>query len=147
MWKTGLGFFLRHLSALSRYYELGRVQSRSRYALASAYHTIFAMGLLCAAILNDENLPGSVIRTSTKGCRWRGSARSVLRLLETGGGVAHWQQYVAGLEDGQQDAIAPLLLALHFDELPPAATSVRSGGPPGGQFTRTIDDRARATGR
>lgn len=80
---------------------------RTNYLLATAYHTAYVMGLLCAAALQEGRTPPAKI--STRHSR-PGSAKMVLRFLDDDGPRQHWRETIEQLEDREQDAIAGLLM-------------------------------------
>jgi hypothetical protein len=81
---------------------------RSRYLLATAYHTAYVMGLLCAAALQPGCAPPARVtlpmRTQTPGC-----ARRILPLLDDGSAAPHWREPFARLTGDEADALAGFL--------------------------------------
>jgi hypothetical protein len=91
-------------------------EARARYVLATAYHTAYVMGLLCAAALQPGRAPSrSTASAPTPG----GVASEILPYLSTGGQAAavrpHWMNELETLTDRQRDTLAGFLLevALH----------------------------------
>jgi hypothetical protein len=80
---------------------------RSAYLLATAYHTVYVMGLLCAAALQPGRTPPTGISTNNV---TSGSTTEILRFLEPGDRSAHWWGEFDRLAAPERDAIAGLLL-------------------------------------
>lgn len=80
---------------------------RTNYLLATAYHTAYVMGLVCAASLQPGRTPPSKI--PIRG-RVPGSAKMILQFLEADGQSQHWWETLDQLNDRERDAIAGLLL-------------------------------------
>jgi hypothetical protein len=80
---------------------------RSRYVVASSYHTAFVMGLLCAGALRDGCRPprAAPIRT-----RDRGAAAKLFELMGPTEPKADWKSHLQVLQPHDQDSAAPLLL-------------------------------------
>lgn len=100
------GFLPGPLIRLERYEKLPESE-RSRYALATAYHTAFAMGLLCAAALRPGSTPPSGLGSAGEDS---GAAAALLRLVDRDPAERHWRRCLCGYPPEQQDQIAPLLL-------------------------------------
>jgi hypothetical protein len=83
--------------------------ARTRYLLATAYHTSYVMGLLCAACLQSGYAPPVAIPT---GVAKAGTARQILRLLDVGGESQHWCDEFRQLTDSEADALAGFLLSM-----------------------------------
>jgi hypothetical protein len=79
---------------------------RSRYIVASSYHTVFVMGLLCAGTLRDGCRPprAAPIRT-----RDRGAAAKFFDLMGPTEPNADWKRHLQVLPPQDQDSAAPLL--------------------------------------
>ena len=96
-------------------YETSSGDERARYMLATCYHTAYVMGFLCAAALRPGCAPPAAVAPAR---RSRGAAAAVLNLLEPdgppdpAGSAPCWRGPLAGLGRRQQDAVAPLLLAV-----------------------------------
>jgi len=95
----------------TRLERLNKLQGgdRTNYLLATAYHTAYVMGLLCAAALQPGRTPPSRIPTNGSA---RGSAKMILRCLDAEGQSAHWRDQLNQLDDLERDAIAGLLLSI-----------------------------------
>ena len=80
---------------------------RSRYVVASSYHTAFVMGLLCAGALRDGCRPpwAAPIRTCD-----RGAAVTLIELMGPTEPKADWKGHLQMLAPQDQDSAAPLLL-------------------------------------
>jgi len=102
------GFLPNASVRLDRYRELSG-EARSRYALATAYHTAYAMGVLCATALGSGCLPARDVPTSR---HERGSAAAILGLIAGADARSHWRRCLDELKPAQQDALAPLLMAM-----------------------------------
>lgn len=80
-------------------------RERTQYALGTAYHTAFVMGLICAASL----LPGRAPSIRITGPQIKGNFLDrLLRFLDRDQG--HWQPELSGLTDAERNALAPLML-------------------------------------
>jgi hypothetical protein len=80
-------------------------EQRTRYALGTAYHTAYVMGLLCAASLR----PGRAPPTPVRGPRFAiASLRALQRhVLDDQG---HWQAEFGNLSEAEQLALTPFVL-------------------------------------
>jgi len=76
---------------------------RTDYLLATAYHTAYVMGLLCAAALQPGRRPPCAIpaRTSRSG-----AATPFLEVLDADGPETHWREEVRRLNARERDALA-----------------------------------------
>jgi hypothetical protein len=83
--------------------------ARTRYLLATAYHTAYVMGLLCAASLQTGYAPPVAIPVA--GAK-AGTARQVLRFLDAGGESQHWRDEFRQLTESEADALAGFLLSM-----------------------------------
>jgi hypothetical protein len=81
--------------------------NRKIYLLATAYHTIYVMGLLCAAALQPGCAPPATIpaRRAVKGC-----AQRILPLLNDDHPSPHWRDTFEKLDPSEADALGSLLL-------------------------------------
>lgn len=79
---------------------------RTLYLLATAYHTAYVMGLLCAAALQRGCAPPTSI--STKHGK-PGSAKQILPLLDDSNKTPHWRDTFDKLDSSQADALASVL--------------------------------------
>jgi len=77
------------------------------YLLATAYHTAYVMGLLCAAALRKGRTPPA--RIPLRRCS-PGAAKAILKFLDGDEMRPHWREAIEGLNDGETDAIAGLLM-------------------------------------
>jgi hypothetical protein len=102
------GFLPAPITRLQRLDEL-EGDNRSKYLLATAYHTAYVMGLLCAIALQPGRTPPSEVPTRAS---VPGTANLILQFLEADGRTAHWQDELDQLNSLQKDAIAGLLLSI-----------------------------------
>lgn len=106
------GFLPAPITRLSRANQL-QGDELTDYLLATAYHTIYVMGLLCAAALQPERTPPASVPTN--GAR-RGSADVMLPHLlsnsEKDDRRPHWQTDFETLSEWERDALAGLLFAI-----------------------------------
>jgi hypothetical protein len=93
---------LRRLSELSG-------DERTDYLLATGYHTVYVMGLLCAASLQPGTAPPGRISDAAQGM---GSHEEILHLLDADPRRRHWREEFDRLAKPQRDAIAKLLFAM-----------------------------------
>lgn len=82
---------------------------RDAYLLATAYHTAYVMGLLCAAALQPGRTPPADI--PTRGAPPAGAAR-FLEVLDADGRTPHWRRELDRLTEPERDAVAGLLLTI-----------------------------------
>jgi hypothetical protein len=96
-------------TASTRIERLNRLQgeSRSAYLLATAYHTVYVMGLLCAMALQPGRTPPRAIPSQSA---IPGSARRFLEILDADGRSAHWREEFAHLTEVERDSLAGFLL-------------------------------------
>src|SRR5579884_110655 len=80
---------------------------RTQYRLATAYHTAYVMGLLCAASLRPGHAPPASF--ACKDARPGGTAH-LLRVLDADGKHPHWQEEFNQLTSHEADALAGLLI-------------------------------------
>jgi Domain of unknown function (DUF6895) len=106
-----VGFLPAPITRLDRYRALDHEAERTRYALATAYHTGYVMGLLCAiALIPDRSRPLEKWAYGT-----RRSARELallLGLIEESGNQPHWLKNFCHLGPPQQRALTPMLLSI-----------------------------------
>src|SRR5262249_15632631 len=95
----------------TRLERLNKLQGgdRTGYLLATAYHTAYVMGLLCAAALQPGRSPPSRIPTRFGA---RGIAKTIIPYLDADGRSVHWRDQLEQLTDPERDAIAGLLFAI-----------------------------------
>ena len=84
----GSGISLDQLNALEG-------QERSRYAVASAYHTAYVMGLLSAAALGPGCAPP--VRPAPPPPRFRGATAELIALAADDRPEVHWREYISEL--------------------------------------------------
>jgi hypothetical protein len=109
-WSPGAAFAFRTLACVedeagflpspgTRLAHLERLEGRQRAdcLLASAYHTVFVMGLLCAACLACDGLPPAPLRGAPPGRRPE---------LPQGEPAPHWTLVHAGLAASEQAGLA-----------------------------------------
>ena len=80
---------------------------RIQYLLATAYHTVYVMGLLCAMSLQPGFPPPAVLPVSDKK---PGSAKRILEFIDADGKPTHWRDEFDQLTGPQADALAGFLL-------------------------------------
>lgn len=102
------GFLPTPITRLNRLNQLDG-DSRTDYLLATAYHTIFVMGLLCAAALQRGRTPPRSIPARRA---VRGSADRILSTLDADGRKTHWRDQFALLSDRERDTLAGFLLII-----------------------------------
>jgi len=102
------GFLPCSSTRLQRLNELGG-DERTDYLLATAYHTAYVMGLLCAAALQPGKAPPARIPPARHGSY---SSAPILQFLESDGETAHWREELEELAVPERDAIAGLLFAI-----------------------------------
>lgn len=102
------GFLPAPNTRLKRLNEL-QGDDRTNYLLATAYHTAYVMGLLCAAALQPGRTLPAQIPTSGAVA---GSAGRILTFLDAGDRRAHWRDELQQLSDAERDALAGLLLTI-----------------------------------
>jgi hypothetical protein len=79
------------------------------YLLATTYHTVYVMGLVCSMALQPGKAPPKAIpiRTAVSG-----AADKLVPFLRPGQTRPHWMGEFEQLSGGERDAIAPLLLSI-----------------------------------
>jgi hypothetical protein len=98
--------FLPTLSTRASELQARPGADRTHYLLATAYHTAYVMGLLCAAALQPGCAPPISISTKQG---TPGSARQFLPLLDDSSKAPHWRDTFDRLDSPQGDALASLL--------------------------------------
>jgi len=93
-----------------RYRELVGV-ARTRYTVAEAYHTVYVMGLLCAATLQSESVPPTAIVADAVD----GIGDELIEQLIPMDPEPQWRHDFSELERAERDALASFLatVALH----------------------------------
>jgi hypothetical protein len=99
------GFLPTPATRIARLKEL-EGGDRANYLLATSYHTVYVMGLLCAAALRPGRTPPSVIPAA------RGGAEPLLDMLDGDGHSAHWREEFDRLAATERDALAGFLFAV-----------------------------------
>jgi Domain of unknown function (DUF6895) len=102
------GFLPSSGTRLERLNELSG-DERAEYLLATAYHTAYVMGLVCAGALKLGKAPPARIPTNG---RTTGSAGPILQFIDADGKSPHWRQEFEQLASPERDALAGLLLAI-----------------------------------
>jgi hypothetical protein len=80
---------------------------RTRYLLATAYHTAYVMGLLCAAALRPGYAPPTTVPSDH---RVPGAAKQLMQRLDGDGRFSHWCAHFQQLTEPEADALAIFLL-------------------------------------
>jgi hypothetical protein len=102
------GFLPAPITRLQRLKEL-EGDDRAGYLLATGYHTVYVMGLLCAAALQPGRIPPAMVPTGTS---VRGGVHRLLEIIDDGRHRAHWRDEFDGLSRAHQDSLAGLLLGI-----------------------------------
>lgn len=106
--------FLPGLSVSIEAFAALEGEERTRYAVATTYHTAYVMGLLCALSLRPGLAPPTIVQTS----RRHRFASEALTSLSNGGASfgepRHWEVRFADLAPRQRDALAPMLLSIRL---------------------------------
>jgi hypothetical protein len=76
--------------------------------LANAYHTIYVMGLLCAAALHPGRAPPR--RIPRRAPSDRGTADAILRFLDSDGRSPRWRHEIDASSPAEREALAGFLL-------------------------------------
>ena len=100
------GFLPSAGTSLDRLRELAG-EERKQYLVATAYHTVYVMGLLCAAALRPQQAPPVRIVDPLMPA---GAADRVLPFLDDSGPKAYWWEEFQKLSGPERDALAGLLL-------------------------------------
>ena len=103
------GFLPAPVTRIDRIKELDG-NRRSDYLLATAYHTIYVMGLVCAAALQDGKTPPAAIPASPRARR--GSAKRILDLIGDDDRAVGWREKLLRLDGRQCDTLSELLLTI-----------------------------------
>lgn len=101
------GFLPAPLTRLERLRNL-HGEAKSRYFLATAYHTIYVMGLVCSMALQPGNTPHTNIPLSPR----TGFSKAILKYLDSDDRRPHWREEFELLSEPQRDSIAELLLSI-----------------------------------
>ena len=100
------GFLPASSTRLDRFKRLEDKEG-SKYLLATAYHTVYVMGLLCAVSLQPGRTPP--IEFSANNIA-RGRATPILQILDSDAQKSHWREELEILSEEGRDAVAGLLL-------------------------------------
>jgi len=107
---------------------------RAKYLVASAYHTAYVMGLLCAAALQPGRAPPRTIRLASV---TPGLSRLVLEGLDADPQRPHWREEINQLSESERDGLVSMLLMIalrrsvvqkEFDRLPGLLEMGRTAG-------------------
>jgi len=98
-------------STSTRLDRLNKLQGndRAKYLLATAYHTAFVMGLLCAAALQPGRAPPTAIRSASPAA---GVSGLVLARLDADRRRPHWREEIDLLSPSERDSLAGMLLTI-----------------------------------
>jgi hypothetical protein len=96
-------------SPATRLDRLSKLQGSARtdYLLATAYHTAYVMGLLCASALQPGRTPPRTICGDRPSCQ---SSRAITECLAPESARPHWRDDFDRLSEDGKDAIGGLLL-------------------------------------
>jgi hypothetical protein len=94
-----------------KHFETLAANERSRYALATSYHTTYVMGILCAAALRRRCQPLKYVPSAVSACS-AGSGLALMRLIDRENAEPRWRAAFDALNPGQQDAVGPLVLTI-----------------------------------
>jgi|HubBroStandDraft_1064217.scaffolds.fasta_scaffold02706_10 hypothetical protein len=119
-WSTAAAFAFRVLAHVedkaaflptpsTRICELKALEGiqRTQYLLATAYHTAYVMGLVCAASLQPGYAPPAAIPSD--GVE-PGAAKQIIKLLDADGRSPHWRDEFQQLAEPEADALAKFLI-------------------------------------
>jgi uncharacterized protein DUF6895 len=107
---------------------------RAKYLVASAYHTAYVMGLLCAAALQPGRAPPRTIRLASVAT---GLSRLVLERLDADPQRPHWREEINQLSESERNGLVSMLLMIalrrsvvqkEFDRLPGLLEMGRAAG-------------------
>ncbi len=79
---------------------------RTQYLVATAYHTAYVMGLVCAASLHPGYAPPKCVPATDVD---PGRAKQILRILDGDGKRPHWRDEFSRLSEPEADALAGFL--------------------------------------
>jgi hypothetical protein len=97
------GFLPTAITRVQRLEELAG-DARTDYFLGTAYHTVYVMGLLCAAALAPGRTPPAAIRSAR-----RVNAQHLLDRIDAGGTSPHWRAELDELRPRERDALSGFL--------------------------------------
>jgi hypothetical protein len=104
-----VGFLPAASTRVERIQQLGGAKRR-QYVLATAYHTAYVMGILCAVALQAGRSPRADIASGTKST----AARTMISSLMEEGAPRHWHKPFASLAAVEQETLSPFLLAMRL---------------------------------
>ncbi|HEX3619942.1 MAG TPA: hypothetical protein VHU16_06185 [Candidatus Udaeobacter sp.] len=107
------GFLPSQSTKLQRLSEMSG-DERTDYLLATGYHTMYVMGLLCAAALQPGMAPPTRIPAAARGT---GSHLPILRVLDADPRRRHWREEFDRLAKPERDAVVGLLFAMALRRL------------------------------
>jgi hypothetical protein len=84
-------------------------EERRKYFLATAYHTVYVMGLVCAAALGPGKAPPARV---LPGPLPKSTSRRLLAHVEPAAQVCHWYEQFRLLDLEQQDALSGLVFRI-----------------------------------
>lgn len=84
-------------------------EERQKYLLASSYHTVYVMGLLCSAALCPGKMPPARV-PGNPACP--GAAKKMLAHLDPEVQLTHWHEQFRLLDIEQQDSLASLVFQI-----------------------------------
>jgi hypothetical protein len=84
--------------------------ARTDHVLATAYHTVYVMGLLCASALHAGRAPPTTL--SGPAASDRGAADTILRFLDTDDRSPYWRHEVDRISPAEREALAGFLLSI-----------------------------------
>jgi len=106
--QSAAGFLPAPTTRIARMKSLDK-QTGSKYFLATAYHTVYVMGLLCAASLSPDRRPPQRI---PKGTVKAGAMDAVLQHIDSETRRAHWQEELDELESAERESLADFVLGI-----------------------------------
>lgn len=101
------GFLPTPMTRLERLQRLTG-DARNRYLLATTYHTIYVMGLLCSLALQPGFTPPKTIPE----CPRTGISQLILSYLDSDNSTPHWREEAELLTEQERDSIAELLFSI-----------------------------------
>jgi hypothetical protein len=84
-------------------------EERAKYLLATAYHTAYVMGLLCAAALQPGRAPPTTIPAARSAA---GVRQSIRARLDTSSQCPHWLEEFDRLPEIQRNGLAAMLFTI-----------------------------------
>jgi hypothetical protein len=122
-WSAGAAFGFRVLARVedengvlpslsTRSERLAKLEgdARSEYWLATAYHTAYVMGLLCAAALCAGRAPP--VALALRSATMPGAVDAILAFLDSGGRAARWRLEFDQLKPSERDALAKFIFIM-----------------------------------